>query len=113
MDKKAFAQRMRENPTKAEQRMRELLKPIFNDELKEQEIVEGFIVDFYIPCWNMIIEVDGSSHYGNYENDAKRDTIFYQAGYVVLRFSNYEVFNKPKEIFRLIRKKALEANVNG
>ena len=38
-----------------------------------QKIIGNYIVDFYCPQLNLVLEIDGSSHVGKEEYDAKRD----------------------------------------
>jgi len=53
----------------------------------------NYIVDFYIACANLVIEVDGGQH--NDEEailrDKERDAWFRERGITVLRYSNLEV----------------------
>ena len=61
--------------------------------VKRQEIFGNYIVDFYVPKFNLIIELDGSQH-GQLENllsDEKRDEFMASRGCKVLRYQNNEI----------------------
>lgn len=57
-----------------------------------------FILDFFIPEYNLIIEVDGKHHYTQegLTKDSERDNLLVAMGYTVKRFKNDEVFNARK-----------------
>lgn len=59
-----------------------------------QKIIGNYIVDFFCPRANVVIEVDGSQHYSEEgENrDKRRDNYLRGNGLKVLRFSDREVF---------------------
>ena len=64
-------------------------KPRFH----RQKIIGNYIVDFYCPELQLIIEVDGTQHYQN-ENiayDYTRTEYFQKLGLYVLRFDNIDV----------------------
>ena len=58
-----------------------------------QKTMDNYIVDFYIPCVKLIIEIDGAQHYSEIgrEKDALRDEHFARSGNMVLRFTNADV----------------------
>lgn len=60
-----------------------------------QRAIDNFIVDFYIPEYNLIIELDGDSHYedGAPEYDAERTEILEWYGLTIIRFTNDEVYH--------------------
>jgi very-short-patch-repair endonuclease len=59
-----------------------------------QKIIENYIVDFYCPKANLIIEIDGGQHYSKIgtQKDIVRDKQLAQIGLQVLRFSDLEIF---------------------
>ena len=84
---------LRRNMTKEE-------KHLWYDFLKKlpltvhrQMTMDNYIVDFYIPCVKLVIEVDGDQHYSDTgrEEDALRDEHFARSGNMVLRFTNADV----------------------
>lgn len=61
---------------------------------RRQHSIGNYIVDFYCPEENLIIELDGEVH-GSYikiEEDKERDIELSRSGYKVLRFENRFVF---------------------
>jgi very-short-patch-repair endonuclease len=62
-----------------------------------------FIVDFYTPELNLIIEIDGSSHYSKPEHDFHRQTTLTNLGNTLIRFSEGEILNNLDEVELTIR----------
>ena len=76
-----------------------LWSKIRNKQLKgiqfyRQKTIGNFIVDFYCPKANLVIELDGGQHYNDEMSlkDRRRDRILESMGLTVLRFSDREVF---------------------
>lgn len=63
-----------------------------------QKIIGDYIVDFYYPRANLIIELDGGQHYTeeSIKKDSRRDDFLKRQGYLVLRFSDREIFENLK-----------------
>ena len=61
--------------------------------VKRQHIINNYIVDFYIPQNNMVIEVDGLQHRSPEmkAEDAKRDAELARLGISVVRYSNKDI----------------------
>jgi very-short-patch-repair endonuclease len=59
-----------------------------------QKIIGNYIVDFYCPKANLVIELDGGQHYSDTgkTKDRARDDILREMGLKVLRFSDRDVF---------------------
>ena len=58
---------------------------------RRQHVVGSFIVDFYCPARRLVVEVDGESHVGKGEEDAKRDAYLRSHGMTVLHVTNDDV----------------------
>jgi very-short-patch-repair endonuclease len=56
---------------------------------RRQQIVEGFIADFYCHRAALAIEADGPVH--DVEHDENRDEVFAARGIAVLRFTNDQI----------------------
>ena len=71
-----------------------------------QKTIENFIVDFYCPKANLVIELDGGQHYNDEMRlkDRRRDRILASMGLTVLRFSDREVFEVTEEVLKKIWK---------
>jgi len=60
---------------------------------RRQQVLEGYIVDFYCHTAHLVIEVDGEIHASQVDYDAERDTYLIASGMHVLRFSNYRIMH--------------------
>lgn len=58
---------------------------------RRQQIIEGFIVDFYCHAASLVIEVDGEVHDQQAEADRGRDQILAAKGFSILRLTNREI----------------------
>jgi very-short-patch-repair endonuclease len=56
-----------------------------------QQVIRGYIVDFYCHQANLVVEVDGEIHLAQQEYDHKRDAILSALGLRVMRFTNAQV----------------------
>ena len=72
---------------------------------RRQQVIAGFIVDFYCHRAGLAVEVDGDAHDQSY--DADRDAILAEYGVRVLRFTNAEVTGDIRAVIESIRE-ALE-----
>ena len=59
-----------------------------------------YVADFYCPSFKLIIEIDGNIHGDDEikEIDEFREDIFRQAGYRIIRFTNYDVLNNINQV---------------
>jgi len=103
---KQLSQQLRSNMTDAEKL---LWSKVRRNQLKgyqfyRQRIIGNYIVDFYCPRANLIIELDGGQHYTEerVNKDKNRDAYMKQEGYKVLRFSDKEVFENLHGIMERI-----------
>ena len=79
-------------------------KQLKNYQFYRQKIIGNYIVDFYCPKANLIIELDGGQHYTGEgkENDRKRDNSMASVGIKVLRFSDKEIFENFNAVLEKI-----------
>jgi very-short-patch-repair endonuclease len=72
---------------------------------RRQQIIAGFIVDFYCHKAGLVIELDGSVHQGDEQkkNDAKRDKALDEMGLRIVRFKNEEVVRNLPAVLEKIR----------
>ena len=90
-----YRKSLRRNPTNAEIVMGKLLN-ILNIKSVFQKQFGHYIVDFYLPIFDVVIEVDGPQHYTVkevIERDAKRDDYLLQRGLRVIRITNEELIS--------------------
>jgi very-short-patch-repair endonuclease len=103
---KKYSQELRKNMTDAERLLWSKLrrKQLKGLQIYRQRIIGNYIVDFYCPKANLIIEIDGGQHYsveGIKENKI-RDDYMRNQGFKVLRFSDKEVFENLNGVIEKI-----------
>lgn len=62
-------------------------------QFRRQQIIHGFIADFFCNQLNLVIEADGGIHEQQKDYDRLRDYIMKQYGIRVMRFTNEEIVN--------------------
>lgn len=58
---------------------------------RRQQIIDGFIADFYCHAARLVIEVDGKIHQHQADYDAERDRVLSARGLQLLRIKNEDV----------------------
>ena len=58
---------------------------------RRQQVIQGFIVDFYCHQAGLVIEVDGDIHDLQKEEDERREKVLGEMGLRIIRFGNDEV----------------------
>jgi len=93
---KALSQHLRKNMTDAENMLRLKLrrKKLKGHQFYRQKIIGKYIVDFYCPKANLVIELGGGQHYSEAgkAKDRARDNVLIEMGIKVLRFCDRDVF---------------------
>lgn len=86
------AKKLNKRPTKSELQVIEILKG-FGIEYIQNYLIKRYIVDFYLPKFNMILEIDGGYHNKPKQRtkDLIRDSWFWRYGYKAYRFKNEEI----------------------
>jgi len=100
-----LAKLLRQNMTDAE---KTLWKQIRTNKLdgyhfRRQQIIYGFIVDFYCHEAALIIEIDGEIHRNTKEYDYERESILRNSGFRIIRFSNDDIENRLSYVLNSIR----------
>lgn len=100
----AYADRLRENMTRCERIMWQLLKRV-KPKWEAQAVVCGFIADFWCPSLQIVVEIDGAVHRKRSVKvrDKWRDGIMRRHSITVLRFSNKQVVAQRWSVLRAIR----------
>ena len=91
-ESKVFAaRRMRTEPTPAEARLWQALRgnQLAGLKFRRQQIIDGFIADFYCHAAALVVECDGPIHDAVY--DAERDRVIMARNIRVLRFENERI----------------------
>ncbi len=74
---------------------------------RRQQIIDGFIVDFYCHAAGLVVEIDGGIHQTQVEYDTERDRILSARGLRVLRFKNEEIKQNLPEVLKRIAQACL------
>lgn len=97
---------LRNNMTEAEKMLWSKLrgKQILGLQFYRQKPILNFIVDFYCPVANLVIECDGGQHYTieGLEADSIRDVALVELGLRVLRFDNQQIMNETDVVAQVI-----------
>ncbi|MBI4743931.1 MAG: endonuclease domain-containing protein [Actinobacteria bacterium] len=103
---KEYSRRLRADMTDAEKLLWSKLrrKQLKGFQMYRQRIIGNYIVDFYCPKANLIIEIDGGQHYTGegIKKDKIRDDYIKKQGIKVLRFSDKEVFGNINGVIEMI-----------
>lgn len=69
---------------------------------RRQQVIDGFIVDFYCHAADLVVEVDGSVHADPADYDRERDELLATRGLRVLRVANEDVQHDLPAVLRRI-----------
>ena len=96
-EKSEVARRLRKQMTPAEILLWSMMrrKKFNGRRFRRQQIIEGFVVDFFCPQLGLIVEVDGEIHQFTREHDEARDEVLRSLGLHVVRFTNDQVLQQP------------------
>ena len=103
---KEFARENRKNATLAEMQLWKFLKnDAIGTKILRQHIVGDYIVDFLLPYYNLVIEVDGGYHAerDQHEDDMVRSEALNGLGLYVIRFTNEQVLFEPDDVCNKIK----------
>ena len=103
---KPFARQLRSDMTAAEQQLWARLrrKQVCGLQFYRQKPLAGYIVDFYCPAAQLVIELDGSQHLEQQalEYDRLRTLVLEQMGLTVLRFDNRQVLLEMDAVMAVV-----------
>jgi very-short-patch-repair endonuclease len=71
---------------------------------RRQQVIQGFIVDFYCHKAGLVVEVDGYVHDLHQDEDIRREKALQEMGLRIVRFRNDEVLNNLSTVLEKIRK---------
>lgn len=98
---------LRNNGTSAEATLWKFLQRSQLDgrKFRRQHSIGNFIVDFYCPSEQLIIELDGQHHFEDEGRirDEQRTKYFESLNIRVIRFENYEVFDTIQDVLDKIK----------
>lgn len=94
-NKLQLARRLRRAPTTAEATAWQILRDhaLCGLKFRRQQVIAGFIVDFYCPSQRLVLELDGGVHDDptQREHDRARTEVLRQLSIRVLRVPNHDV----------------------
>ena len=103
---KQVSRELRNNMTEAEKLLWARLrgKQILGLQFYRQKPILNFIVDFYCPAANLVIECDGSQHFTDegLEADRVRDQALAELGLRMLGFDNGQVLREMDVVVQVI-----------
>ncbi|ENV09824.1 hypothetical protein F966_02484 [Acinetobacter higginsii] len=110
---KQASRNLRSNMTDAEQLLWQRIrrKQILGLQFYRQKPILNFIVDFYCPAVNLVIECDGGQHYTEtgLEADQNRDHALSELGLITLRFTNHQVLTEidavVEQVYYVVRQR--------
>lgn len=103
-DKIQRAKELRRQMTPAEKILWQHLRGnrLNNLHFRRQQIIDGFIVDFYCHAAKLVIEIDGTIHEQQAEYDEERDKVLSARGLRLLRIKNKAVQQELNQVLLLI-----------
>lgn len=102
---KSFSRELRNKSTLAEVLLWNQLKSskMLGYTFHRQKPIFSYIVDFYCPRLELVIEIDGESHRDQFQKDRAREEDLVKQGLHVLRFQDRDVKNDMKNVLNCIQ----------
>ena len=98
------ARELRREMTPAEKLLwHELRANKLGSHFRRQQVIAGFIVDFYCHKASLVVEVDGDIHDLQQEEDARREKVLRELGLTIVRFRNEEVLRNLAPVIEKIK----------
>ncbi len=90
--------------TKAEEKLAQVLRKEHIN-FKQNHLLEGYEVDFWIAEAGLAIEVDGFTHLSNRKSGSDRikDQKLHDKGYMVIRYENRQIHNNVNQCINEIK----------
>jgi very-short-patch-repair endonuclease len=109
-EKLALAKRLRRDMTPAERRLWAAIRRNAVDgfHFRRQQVIEGYVVDFYCASAKLAIELDGGVHDEQWSYDESRDKAISRSGVRVLRIPNEAMLDVEAALEHI--RKALRTN---
>ncbi|GJQ52944.1 MAG: hypothetical protein HKUEN02_17910 [Anaerolineaceae bacterium] len=70
---------------------------------RRQQVIQGFIVDFYCHKAKLVVEVDGDVHDLQKDEDERREKVLREMGLRVVRFRNDDVMRSLSTVVNKIK----------
>ncbi len=75
---------------------------------RRQQVVHGYIVDFYCHSCGLVVEVDGEVHTAQGDQDAARDALLAAHGLRVVRVTNEQILHELPTVLELLERTACD-----
>ncbi len=107
------AREMRRAPTAEERLLWERLRrnALGGLHFRRQQIIDGFVADFYCHAAGLVVEVDGPIHAEHPSYDNERDAVLKARGLGVLRFSIDEIRSDLRSVLARILEAAHQSEL--
>ena len=103
-EKQERARELRREITPAEKILwKELRANKLGVHFRRQQVIQGFIVDFYCHRAGLVVEVDGDVHDLQKEEDERREKVLSALGLMIVQFRNDEVMKDVSAMVGKIR----------
>ena len=104
---------LRRNQTDAERLLWSRLrnKQLLGCKFRRQFPIEPYIADFVILELKLIVELDGSQHFGRVDYDQQRTAELESGGFKVIRFWNNDVLGNTEGVLEEIRQVILNLKI--
>jgi very-short-patch-repair endonuclease len=103
---KNFSRQLRSNMTDVEKLLWAKIrgKQLKGCQFYRQKVLGNYIVDFFCPKAQLVVELDGGPHYSEegLVSDAARDAYLQGLGLNILRFSDREVLDNLEGVLEMI-----------
>jgi very-short-patch-repair endonuclease len=100
------AKELRQKMTKEEEHLWERLRgnKLNGLHFRRQQVIAGYIVDFYYHSAGLVIEIDGKVHEQQKDEDQKREKVLIDKGLKVIRIRNEEIHTNIRKVLEEILK---------
>jgi len=104
------ARQLRKEPTPAESRLWASLRgsQLHGVKFRRQHAIGPYVADFCCPKYKLIVELDGSQHLDQQNDDAQRTEYLEAQGYKIIRFWNEQAMNNIEDVLSKITTALLE-----
>lgn len=98
------AKELRREPTDEEKLLWQYLRKnrLGGFHFRRQQVIQGFIVDFYCHKAGLVVEVDGGVHEDQIEYDLERDKVLEGLDLRIIRVKNEEIQNNLQSVLAVI-----------
>ena len=81
-------------------------KQVEGRKFRRQHSVGPYVLDFYCPSEHLAIELDGEPHFteDGKKHDELRTAYIEKLGIKLIRFENFQVFDRPEMVIQEIKK---------